>query len=235
MATPKRAKLFNRQTGIALGILLLCLLGCLWLMNPHFNPFMINLFAPSEFRQLASRLGIAGPFIYMGLIALSVVISPVPGAPLVVIAGALWSPIPAGIYSVIGGFLGSLIAYYLGRTLGRPAIKALTGKIVYFSKRRGEIYLGWLIFVTRLLPALSFDLISYGAGITGLSLPIYASATLIGMIPSTFFLTYLGSTFTVGTPLGIVLAGIFLIVLIGLPWGIKQYNWFGMRDLIRIE
>jgi len=235
MAKPKRAKLFNHQTGIALGILLLCLLGCLWFTNPSLNLFRVNLFTPSEFRQVASRLGVAGPFIYIGLIALSVVISPVPGAPLVVIAGALWSPIPAGIYSVIGGFLGSLIAYYLGRTLGRSAIKALTGKIIYFSKRRGEIYLGWLIFVTRLLPVLSFDLISYGSGITGLSLPIYASATLLGMIPSTFFLTYLGSTFTVETPLGIALASIFLIVLVGLPWGIKQYNWFGMRDLVRIE
>lgn len=71
MAKPKIAKIFNYRTGIALGILLLCLLGCLWLMNPSFNPFRVNLFTPSEFRQVASRLGVAGPFIYMGLIALS--------------------------------------------------------------------------------------------------------------------------------------------------------------------
>lgn len=235
MAEPKKTKLFNRQNGIALGILLLCLLGCWWLINPSFNQFMVNLFTPSGFRQAASRLGIAGPSIYIGLIALSVVISPIPGAPLAVIAGALWGAISAGIYSVVGRFLGSLIAYYLGQTLGRSAIKAITGKTIYFSNHRGEVYLGWLIFMTRLLPVLSFDLISYGAGITGLSLPIYASATLLGMIPSTFFLTYLGSSFTVAMPLGIALTGIFLTVLIGLPWGIKRYNWFGMRDIIRIE
>lgn len=235
MAKPRKAKLFNRQNSIALGILLSCLLGCLWLMNPSFNQFMVNLFTPLGFRQAASRIGIAGSLIYIGLIALSVVVSPIPGAPLAVIAGALWGPIPAGIYSVTGGFLGSLIAYYLGRTLGRSAIKALTGKAIYFSKGRGEVYLGWLIFVSRLLPVLSFDLISYGAGITGLSLPIYASATLLGMIPSTFFLTYLGSAFTIEMPLGIALASIFLIALVGLPWGIKRYNWFGMRDIIRIE
>ncbi|HEY9853846.1 MAG TPA: hypothetical protein V6D28_30525 [Leptolyngbyaceae cyanobacterium] len=28
----------------------------------------------------------------------------------------------------MGGFIGSLVAYFLGRTLGRSAIKALTGK-----------------------------------------------------------------------------------------------------------
>ena len=141
----------------------------------------------------------------------------------------------AGIYSVIGGFLGGLIAYYLGRTLGRSTIKALTGKIIVFSKRKGEIYLGWLIFVTRLLPVLSFDLISYGAGMTGLSLPIYATATLLGMIPSTFLLTYLGDAIVVDFPQGIVLSIMFLILLVGLPWGIRRYNWFGLRDTVRME
>lgn len=89
--------------------------------------------------------------------------------------------------------------------------------------------------MTRLLPVLSFDLISYGAGITGLSLPIYATATLLGMIPSTFFLTYMGATFQVGKILGVVLLIIFVILLVGLPWGIRRYNWFGMRDIISVE
>ena len=85
------------------------------------------------------------------------------------------------------------MAYFLGRTLGRSAIKALTGKVIYFSKQRGEVYLGWFIFITRLLPVLSFDLISYAAGMASLSLPIYASDTLLGMIPSTLLLTYIGN------------------------------------------
>lgn len=230
-----RRILFNRHNGIALGIFLLCLLVCLWLTQPGFNQFMVNLFSPEGFEQVIRRLGIWGALIYIGLIALSVVISPIPSAPLAMIAGALWGTILAGIYSVIGGFLGGLIAYYLGRTLGRSAIKALTGKIIVFSQRKGEIYLGWLIFVSRLLPILSFDLISYGAGMTGLSLPIYATATLLGMIPSTLLLTYLGDKITVDFPQGIVLSIIFLIILIGLPWGIRRYNWLGLRDTIRIE
>lgn len=235
MAKPKQVRLFTYQNGIALGILFLCLLSCSWFINSSFNQFMVNLFTPSGFRQVASGLGIAGPLIYIGLITLSVVISPIPGAPLAVMAGALWGAIPSGIYSVVGGFLGSLIAYYLGWTLGRSTIKAITGKTIYFSNRRGEVYLGRLIFMTRLLPVLPFDLISYGAGMTALSLPIYASATLLGMIPSTFLLTYLGSAFTVDLPLGIALGVVFLVVLVGLLWGIKRHNWFGMKDIIRVE
>lgn len=172
---------------------------------------------------------------HIGLLTVSVVVSPIPSAPFAMVAGAIWGTVLAGIYSVIGGFLGGVIAYFIGYSLRRSAVKALTGKAVYFSKRRGEVFLGWLIFVTRLLPALSFDLISYGAGITGLSFPIYAIATLLGMIPSTFLLTYLDSAFTVGLPLGIALSVVFLVVLVGLPWVIQRYNWFDMKDIIRIE
>lgn len=222
--------LFNRSNAIALTVFFLCLLICWWLQHPE-----INLFTPDSFRQLVKSLGLLGPLVYISVLALSVVISPVPSAPLAVVAGAIWGSTLAGIYSVIGGFIGSLIAYFLGRTLGRSAVKGLTGKAIYFSKRRGEVYLGWLIFITRLLPVLSFDLISYGAGITGISLPIYATATLLGMIPSTFLLTYMGSAFTVQMPVAVALAVIFLIVLIALPWGIKRYNWLGMRDVIRFE
>ncbi len=222
--------LFNRSNAIALTVFFLCLLICWWLQHPE-----INLFTPDSFRQLVKSLGLLGPLVYISVLALSVVISPVPSAPLAVVAGAIWGSTLAGIYSVIGGFIGSLIAYFLGRTLGRSAVKGLTGKAIYFSKRRGEVYLGWLIFITRLLPVLSFDLISYGAGITGISLPIYATATLLGMIPSTFLLTYMGSAFSVQMPVAVALAVIFLIVLIALPWGIKRYNWLGMRDVIRFE
>jgi len=207
-----------------------CLLVCWWLQHPD-----IDLFTPTGFKQAVNNLGLLGPLVYISVLVLSVVISPIPGASLAVVAGAMWGPILAGIYSVIGGFLGSLIAYFLGRTLGRSAIKALTGKIIYFSKQRGEIYLGWLIFITRLLPVLSFDLISYAAGISGLSLPIYATATLLGMIPSTFLLTYMGAAFTIDMPLAIAFSIIFTIGLMGLPWVIKRYNWLDLRNIIRID
>ncbi|MGB7441506.1 MAG: TVP38/TMEM64 family protein [Coleofasciculaceae cyanobacterium] len=231
MQRPKRYKvLLTRQNALAIAVFLLCFSICLWLLRPD-----VNLLTPEGFRQGIKNLGFFGPLVYIGILALSVVISPIPGAPLAVVAGAMWGSIWAGIYSVIGGFLGSLIAYFLGRTLGRSAIKALTGKLIYFSKRRGEVYLSWLIFVTRLLPVLSFDLISYGAGITGLSLPRYAVATLLGMIPSTFLLTYMGEAFTVGMPLGITFFVIFLFVIVALPWAIQKYNWLGIKDIISVE
>lgn len=223
--------LWQRQNLIALGVLGLSLLVYIWVSRQaDTNPL-----TPEGLRQLIDGTGIWGILAYIAIIALAVVISPIPGAPLTVAAGAVWGAIPAAIYSVAGGFLGGLIAYFVGRSLGRSAVKALTGKAVYFSKDRGEWLLGGVIFVTRLLPVLSFDLVSYGAGLTNLSLPIYASSTFFGMLPSTLLLTYVGQSFTIGLPLGIILSVVFVILLILLPWGIRRYDWFRLKDIIHIE
>jgi uncharacterized membrane protein YdjX (TVP38/TMEM64 family) len=229
---PNNLRLFwNYPNAIALIVLFLCLLLCVWLsLHPD-----LTWFTPERLLQTIRRLGVLAPVAYIGMLALSVVISPIPGAPIAVVAGTIWGSLLAGVYSVIGGFLGSAIAYYIGRTLGRSAIQFLTGKNIYFTKQHGEIYLTWFIFLTRLLPVLPFDLISYAAGIAGLSFPAYACATLLGMIPSTFFLTYLGSTFMVNKFLSIILLLVFLILLVGLPWGIRRHNWLGIQNIIRIE
>lgn len=223
--------LWQRQNLVAIGVLGLSLLAYGWVSQQT----DINPLTPEGIKQLVDQSGVFGILAYIAIIALAVVISPIPGAPLTVAAGAIWGALPAAIYSVIGGFVGGLIAYFIGCSLGRSAVKALTGKAIYFSKDRGEWLLGGVIFITRLLPVLSFDLISYGAGLTNLSLPIYASSTLLGMIPSTLLLTYLGQSFTVGLPLGLGLSILFVLLLIVLPWGIRRYNWLNLRNIVRVE
>lgn len=233
MATKRQLRkiLTNKQNLVAIGVLLLSSLVYVWVSTQVDT----NLLTPEGLQKSVTDTGLWGVLVYIAVIALAVVMSPIPGAPLTIAAGAVWGAIPAGIYSVIGGFIGGLIAYFIGRSLGRSAVKALTGKLIYFSKEKGEWLLGGLIFVTRLLPVLSFDLISYGAGLADLSLPIYASSTLFGMIPSTLLLTYLGEAFTLGARAAIALSLIFVSLLVLLPWGIRRYNWLGLRDIVRIE
>ncbi|MEO1134240.1 MAG: VTT domain-containing protein [Cyanobacteria bacterium J06639_1] len=141
-----------------------------------------------------AHAGVFGPLLYIAVLAVSVVVSFIPGVPLAIAAGAVWGSMLAGIYTVIGGFLGSAIAYGLGRWLGVKALKWATGKEQLFDVEKGEMAIGLTIFATRLLPIFSFDAVSYGAGVAGLSWPTYAGATLFGMIPSTFAITYAGAT-----------------------------------------
>lgn len=223
--------LLSTSNLIALGLLLASIAAFIWLQRA--TPY--NLYSEEGFQQLAATLGWRGPLLYMLVIAVAVVISQIPGLPLTLAAGALWGALPAGLYSVLGGFTGALIAYYLGHTLGRSVMKLLVGKVLIFSEERGERFLGVLIFVSRLLPLFPFDIISYAAGLSGLSVRTYALATLLGMIPSTLLLTYLGSAFTISLPIALELSAVALLVLVGLPIIIRRYNLWGLRDSIRFE
>ena len=233
-----RAKLIadadsNSANGLRAVLLVLSLLtgGAIVVLHPG----ILEFFTPDRLTYAVERVGIWGPALYIAIIAMSVVVSQIPGAPLAIAAGAVWDPLLAGVYTVIGGFGGALIAYRLGQTMGQSLVRALTGKTLSFSTDRGESYLGWVIFTTRLLPIFSFDLISYGAGITGLSFPIYATATLVGMVPSTLLLTYMGGSVQLGGQAAIALAGLFAILVMGVPALLHRFNWLNVRELVRWE
>ncbi|MEM9090139.1 MAG: TVP38/TMEM64 family protein [Cyanobacteria bacterium P01_F01_bin.53] len=216
---------------MALPILTALALVIALLLNPHTHQ-LIN---PDHLSATIEQAGLWGPLLYIAIITVSVVVSQIPGAPLAIAAGAIWDPMFAGLYTVIGGFGGALIAYVLGNRMGQPLIKALTGKTLSFSTEKGKTYLGWLIFTTRLLPVFSFDLVSYGAGMSGLSLPVYASATFFGMVPSTLLLTHLGNSFQLsGWAMGAVAAA-FLILFIAIPAVMHRYNWLNTQEMIRWE
>jgi uncharacterized membrane protein YdjX (TVP38/TMEM64 family) len=233
MRRPKLSVFWNTQNALALALFSLCLvIG--WRFLPTHS------LDPTQILQSIQDLGFIGKLAFAGILVLAVVISPIPGTPLTVAAGAVWSPWEAGLYGSIGVFAGSLVAYFLGRTLGRSLIQALSGKNIHLSKHRGEPYIGWLLFLSHLLPVVPFDLMSYGAGMIRLSFPLYAIATLLGTIPGTFLLAYLGASFTLtpgggGAVLGSAIVGLCAILVIVIPWGIKRHNWLGIREVIRIE
>ncbi len=166
--------------------------GVRW-MHPIHWPMAFQGLNPEVMKSWILSLGAWGPLVYIGALALSVVLSQIPGAPLAIVAGTIWSPFWAGVYTVIGGFLGAAIAYGLGRRLGAPLLKRFLGKDLALGFEEHSSRLGHMIFLSRLFPVVPFDLLSYGAGVSQIAWPTYAVATLTGMIPSTFFLTYSGN------------------------------------------
>jgi len=55
-----------------------------------------------------------------------------------------------------------------------------------------------IVFVSRLLPFISFDVVSYAAGLTSLSLWRFALATLAGILPTSFLLAHFGGEMVAG-------------------------------------
>ncbi|MEM9808333.1 MAG: VTT domain-containing protein [Cyanobacteria bacterium P01_D01_bin.56] len=219
---------FTWIAGLFLGVVILAIGYLSWQQLQ-----ILQGFNPKSLPIVIKSMGLWGPMVYIAIISLSVVISQIPGAPLAVAAGAVWEPWLAGVYTVIGGFSGALIAYGLGKTMGQSIITTLTGKTLSFAVE--QRYLGWIIFGTRLLPVFSFDLVSYGAGIAGLSLPIYASATFFGMVPSTLLLTYLGGSLQLSGPAMAEIMAVFLFLFVGVPIVLHRFNLLNIKELVSLK
>ena len=102
----------------------------------------------------------------------------------------------------------------------------------------GRRVLGWLgtqnglmavVLGSRLLPFLSFDLVSYAAGLTPLTFPRFALATLIGIVPISFLLAHFGDEMTAADPEHIVTAALLLGLATGIPL-LGRWLWLRLQD-----
>lgn len=57
----------------------------------------------------------------------------------------------------------------------------------------------YAILIARLLPFISFDIVSYAAGLTSMSFSSFVIATGIGQLPATIIYSYVGGMLTSGT------------------------------------
>ena len=73
------------------------------------------------------------------------------------------------------------------------------------------------ILICRLLPFVSFDYISYAAGITGMSFLDFFIWTGIGQLPATIVYSYVGSTLT-GEIYTVFMAMIMMFIIAGVVW-----------------
>lgn len=196
---------------------------------------LFSMFTIKEIQTYVSSFGVFAPLVYILILVISIVVSYIPNIPLAIASGALFGSFLGGVYSLIGGTLGALIAFYISKHMGRPIMKKLFGKTLYFCDRCDERYIGLVIFISRLLPFFSFDIISYGAGLTNIKTRTFLIATFFGMIPMTFLFSYLGKFAIIDQKLGIFLSLFIIFMFLASPYLIKRFNIFGLKDRIKIE
>ncbi len=166
------------------------LLGTLWLQSE--TEVLATVLDGATLRDEILRLGPWGPVAIVGLMTLAVVASPIPSAPIALTAGVAYGHTWGTIYVLIGAEMGALIAFGIARFLGYEAIQRWFGDRLAFRHPRSQHALMGIVFVSRLMPFLSFDLISYAAGVTPLKLWRFAIATLAGIVPASFLLAHFG-------------------------------------------
>ena len=149
----------------------------------------------SDLDKLTSRvrqMGNIGPLVIISLMMLAVVISPLPSAPIALASGAVFGHTLGTIYIIIGAGLGSFIAFFIARLTGLPLVSKIIGNRISLKQFDSQNSLMAVVFISRLLPFLSFDLISYAAGLTSISFMRFAIATVFGLIPASFLLAHFG-------------------------------------------
>ena len=135
------------------GVLALSLVLFLFLSEYVWD--IVSLFHPDRIQEILVKAGSLAPFFYMIIMALAVVVSPIPSVPLDVAAGVFFGPFLGTIYSAIGALGGAVASFLIARFLGREMIERFLGGHINFCTKCSNRLLTKVIFLSRLLPFVS--------------------------------------------------------------------------------
>src|SRR5690554_2659516 len=86
---------------------------------------------PERIKEYIISYGALGPIIIIIIQIIQVVISPIPGMITSLVAGALYGVFWGFLLNIFGILLGSLVAFYLAKTFGKPLVIRLIGRKSY--------------------------------------------------------------------------------------------------------
>ncbi|MFA5246589.1 MAG: TVP38/TMEM64 family protein [Candidatus Micrarchaeia archaeon] len=146
-----------------------------------------------DFEKAIRDSGPMGPLIIVASQLLASIFSPIPNSIITIAAGRIYGGFWGGMFSYIGGLLGAAVTFWIGRKLGRQYVAHFVkdndlDAVDGFISKHGV----WAIVGGRLLPFMSFDAISYAAGMTSMDFGAFMLASVFGTAPGIFAYAYLG-------------------------------------------
>ncbi len=179
------------------GLALLIMIPIIFFINPQWFTAIRSFLSLESLSLLADyfrSLGIWAPFISIALMIAQGIIAPLPSF-VITAANGLAFGIPLGIIiSWTGGMAAALVMFLLARILGASFVEKITKKSDLLAK--ANRYSGengfFLILVARIIPIVSFDIISLIAGLSNIKFRSFVIATGIGQIPGTVLYTIVG-------------------------------------------
>lgn len=145
-------------------------------------------------REYILSFGVWAPAIAVALHVGTSVVAPLPSFVPTFASAMVFGWIPGAILSWSASLIASGICFLIAGAYGRPAVELVVPRRVLdpmdrFFERWGT----WSILIARLTPVMSFDFISYGAGLTSMKLRPFLIFTGLGMAPATLVFSYLAA------------------------------------------
>ena len=178
----------------------------------------------SALRARIDALGALGPLAIIVLMTGAIVLSPIPSAPIALAAGAAYGHTWGTVYVLIGAEAGALIAFGIARLLGSEVLRKYYPQTSSMQLLGSQNALMAIVFVSRLLPFISFDVVSYAAGLTPLRFWRFAVATLTGIVPASFALAHFGAEMASSETDRIAISVLVLGTITLIPIGIKIFR-----------
>jgi uncharacterized membrane protein YdjX (TVP38/TMEM64 family) len=172
-----------------------------------------------------------GPLLLFALFVVQCVVAPLPSEPIMMAAGFVYGPGAGLALAWLGVVAGALACFILARALGRPfAERFITRErldaIDTYVTARGLAATFGTVLALRLFAFPSFDVVSYACGLARFPLRWFLLATALGAVPKAFAFTYAGANLAdrPGWIDGLLLAGTFGLVLLGIPWLARRWR-----------
>ncbi|MDP1691352.1 MAG: VTT domain-containing protein [Burkholderiaceae bacterium] len=219
----------GRNKLIAGAFLLAFLAGLYGLL--HESGAMTTILDADALRAQVDQLDPWGPLVIVALMMLAVLISPIPSAPIALAAGAAFGHGWGTLYVLLGAGAGAMAAFGVARFVGYQTVQRWFGSRLSVGLAGSQNALMGIVFVSRLLPFLSFDIVSYAAGLTVLSFWRFTLATFAGIAPTSFLLAHFGSEMVTGESDRILWSVLALGGLTLIPLGFKLFrDWRSARQ-----
>lgn len=141
--------------------------------------------------------GIWAPIVSFLLMVFQSIAAPLPAFLITFANAGLFGWIKGAILSWSSAMAGAVLCFFIAKWYGRSTVEKLTSKqaienVDQFFGKYGK----YAILIARLLPFISFDVVSYAAGLTSMNFWSFFWATGIGQLPATIVYSYVGGMLT---------------------------------------
>jgi uncharacterized membrane protein YdjX (TVP38/TMEM64 family) len=202
----------------------LALLVSLYLIWPAFHNAVqqaVGLLSGIDVEQVRDyllRFGAWAPVVSALLMVLQALALPVPSFLLTLANGLIFGTFWGAALSWSSAMVAAVVCYAISRTLGRPVAVRLVGeRALRFADRFFDRYGRYAVLIARLVPAVSFDVVSYAAGLSSIRLWDFVVATGIGQLPATIVYSYLGESISQAAQVGFrILLAVMALLTLGL-------------------
>jgi len=188
-----------RWVRFALGLVVLVAFGLAYLLSEGFRSEVDRAVAilgrgdVAGLRDYILSFGAWAPIVSALLMILQALVAPLPAFVLSFANGLAFGTFWGGMLSLASASLAAVVSFWIARLLGRGPVEALVGRTHLGAADRWFLRWGaYAILVARLVPVVSFDVVSYAAGLTRVGFWRFMLATTVGMTPATFIYAYLG-------------------------------------------